>query len=58
VLSKMDGTAKGGAIFGIRRVLPVPVKFLGTGEGVEDLEVFTVDGFVDAILQFDEATKA
>jgi fused signal recognition particle receptor len=54
VLAKMDGTAKGGALFGIRDVLPVPVKFLGVGEGIDDLEPFTVQGFVDAILKFDD----
>lgn len=55
ILAKMDGTAKGGAMFGIRDVLPVPVKFLGVGEGVEDLEVFAVEPYVDAILTFDKA---
>ncbi|MEQ1631567.1 MAG: signal recognition particle-docking protein FtsY [Planctomycetota bacterium] len=58
VLAKMDGTAKGGAIFGIRSVLPVPVKFLGVGEGVDDLEPFVVESFVDAILQFDQHQRA
>ncbi|MGE3173143.1 MAG: signal recognition particle-docking protein FtsY [Planctomycetota bacterium] len=58
VLAKMDGTAKGGAVFGIRSVLPVPVKFLGVGEGVEDLETFAVEPFVDAILQFDAQRQA
>ena len=53
ILAKMDGTAKGGAVFGIRNVLPVPVKFLGVGEGVEDLEPFRVESYVDAILKFD-----
>jgi len=53
ILAKMDGTAKGGAVFGIRDVLPVPVKFLGVGEGVEDLEPFRVESYVDAILKFD-----
>lgn len=56
ILAKMDGTAKGGAVFGIRDVLPVPVKFLGVGEGMEDLEPFAVDSYVDAILNFDEPT--
>ena len=56
ILAKMDGTAKGGAFFGIREVLPVPVKFLGVGEGVEDLEPFAVEGYVDAILTFDKST--
>jgi fused signal recognition particle receptor len=54
VLAKMDGTAKGGAIFGIREQLPLPVKFLGVGEQVEDLEPFAPEAFVDAILAFDE----
>ncbi|MFO1077853.1 MAG: signal recognition particle-docking protein FtsY [Planctomycetota bacterium] len=60
ILAKMDGTAKGGALFGIRDVLPVPVKFLGVGEGLEDLEPFRVDGYVDAILASPEpgATRA
>ncbi len=58
ILAKMDGTAKGGAVFGIRSALPVPVKFLGTGEGVDDLEPFAVEPFVDAILQFEAETKA
>jgi fused signal recognition particle receptor len=52
LLAKMDGTAKGGALFGIRDALPVPVKFLGVGEGIDDLEPFRAEGFVDAILQF------
>ncbi|MBX3461615.1 MAG: signal recognition particle-docking protein FtsY [Planctomycetes bacterium] len=52
ILAKMDGTAKGGAVFGIRSVLPVPVKFVGTGEGLDDLEPFRVEAFVDAILDF------
>ncbi|MEC7582823.1 MAG: signal recognition particle-docking protein FtsY [Planctomycetota bacterium] len=58
ILAKMDGTAKGGAMFGIRDVLPVPVKFLGVGEGVEDLEVFAVEPYVDAILTFDKAEQS
>ncbi|MCR9243815.1 MAG: signal recognition particle-docking protein FtsY [bacterium] len=55
VLSKMDGTAKGGAVFGIRDVLPVPVKFLGVGEGMEDLEPFDVESYIDAILRFEDS---
>jgi len=53
LLAKMDGTAKGGAVFGIRDVLPVPVKFLGVGESLQDLEPFAVEPYVDAILSFD-----
>lgn len=53
ILAKMDGTAKGGAVFGIREHVPLPVKFLGVGEGIEDLEPFDAQAFVDAILAFD-----
>ncbi len=53
ILAKMDGTAKGGAVFGIRRELPLPVKFIGVGEGIEDMEPFAAEDFVDAILSFD-----
>ena len=58
ILAKMDGTAKGGALFGIREVLPVPVKFLGVGEGIDDLEKFVVQDYVGAILRFDLETTA
>lgn len=58
ILAKMDGTAKGGAVFGIRRELPLPVKFIGVGEGIGDLEDFDRTAFVDAILTFDEPANA
>ena len=58
ILAKMDGTAKGGAVFGIREVMPVPVKFLGTGEGLDDLEAFRVEAFVDAILDLAKTVPA
>ncbi|MGC6489207.1 MAG: signal recognition particle-docking protein FtsY [Planctomycetota bacterium] len=58
ILAKMDGTAKGGALFGIRDVLPVPVQFLGVGEGIDDLEKFVAQDYVDAILRFDESASA
>ncbi|MCB9877288.1 MAG: signal recognition particle-docking protein FtsY [Planctomycetes bacterium] len=57
ILAKMDGTAKGGALFGIRSVLPVPVKFLGVGEGIDDLEPFVATDYVDAILRFEDGAK-
>jgi fused signal recognition particle receptor len=53
LLAKMDGTAKGGALFGIRRDLPLPVKFLGVGEQLGDLEPFRAEEFVDALLTFE-----
>ncbi len=52
-LSKLDGTAKGGAIFGIRKQLNIPIKFVGTGEQIDDIEVFDQERakeFVSSIL--------
>ncbi len=49
VLTKLDGTAKGGAIAGIARYRPIPVRFLGTGEGIDDLRPFDATAFVDAL---------
>lgn len=49
VLSKLDGTAKGGVILGMRDEIDIPVKFIGIGEGVEDIQVFDGDAFVDAL---------
>ena len=48
-LAKMDGTAKGGVVFAVRRQAAVPVKFLGVGEKYEDVERFDPKAFVDAI---------
>lgn len=49
VVTKLDGTAKGGVIFSIMRELNIPVKFIGIGEGIEDLEEFNAKEFVDSI---------
>jgi fused signal recognition particle receptor len=49
VLSKLDGTAKGGAIFAIKQKLGLPVKFVGVGEGLDDLEPFDPDAYVEAL---------
>jgi fused signal recognition particle receptor len=51
ILAKLDGTAKGGAIFGIKRKLGLPVKFVGVGEKLEDLEVFDPDSYVEALFE-------
>ena len=40
VITKLDGTAKGGSVVALRRAVPVPIRFLGTGETLEDLEAF------------------
>ena len=50
VLTKLDGTAKGGIIFAIAKELELPVKFVGVGEQVDDLTAFEPAGFVDALL--------
>ncbi len=50
VLTKMDGSAKGGIVIAITRELGVPVRFVGTGEQAEDLAPFEVGAFVDALL--------
>jgi fused signal recognition particle receptor len=49
ILAKLDGTAKGGAIFTIKQKLDLPVKFIGIGEKLEDLEPFDPDAYVDAL---------
>lgn len=50
VLTKMDGTAKGGIVVAIQRQLGVPVKLIGLGEGADDLAPFEAEAFVDALL--------
>jgi fused signal recognition particle receptor len=50
VLTKFDGTARGGIVIAIERDLGIPVKFIGIGEGVDDLIVFDPEEFVDSLL--------
>ena len=50
VLTKLDGTARGGIVVAIERDLGIPVKFVGIGEGVEDLIAFDPQAFVDSLL--------
>ena len=50
ILTKMDGTSKGGVVIAVERELSLPVKFIGVGEGLEDLVPFDGAGFVDALL--------
>ena len=49
VLTKLDGTAKGGVVFAIGEQIKRPIRFIGIGEGVEDLRPFGADEFVDAL---------
>ena len=50
VLSKLDGSAKGGIVISVQKELGVPVKLVGLGEGPDDLAPFDPEGFVDGIL--------
>ena len=49
VLTKLDGTAKGGIVIGISNEFQIPVKYIGVGEGIDDLQVFDRSAFVDAL---------
>ena len=49
VLTKLDGTAKGGVILGIRQKRPIPVRYIGVGEKVDDLREFSAESFVEAL---------
>jgi fused signal recognition particle receptor len=53
VLTKLDGTAKGGIVIAVQRELGLPVKLVGLGEGPDDLVAFDPDAFVDALLGLD-----
>jgi len=53
VLTKLDGTAKGGIVVAVQRELGIPVKLVGLGEGPDDLVAFDPDAFVDALLGLD-----
>jgi len=55
VLAKLDGTARGGVVLAIRRELDVPVKFVGVGERVEDLQEFDPAAFAEALVPAPEA---
>ncbi|HWC43259.1 MAG TPA: signal recognition particle-docking protein FtsY [Actinomycetota bacterium] len=55
VLTKLDGTAKGGIVIAVQRDLGIPVKLVGLGEGPHDLAPFDPDAFVDALLSEDGA---
>lgn len=48
-LTKLDGTAKGGVIFALAKQFGIPIRFIGIGEGIDDLQDFDADAFVDAL---------
>lgn len=49
ILTKLDGTAKGGVVISIKNTLKIPVKYIGVGEGIEDLQAFDAESFVEAL---------
>ena len=54
VLTKLDGTAKGGVVIAIKEELGLPVKWIGVGEGIMDFRPFEADKFVDALFDGDK----
>lgn len=49
ILTKLDGTAKGGVVISIKQTLNIPVRYIGVGEGIEDLQEFDAEAFVEAL---------
>ncbi|WP_026889198.1 signal recognition particle-docking protein FtsY [Clostridium beijerinckii] len=50
VLTKLDGTAKGGVVLSIKQSLNIPVRYIGVGEGIDDLQKFDAEGFAEALI--------
>lgn len=50
ILTKLDGTAKGGVVISIKNTLKIPVKYIGVGEGIDDLQEFNAENYVEALL--------
>lgn len=56
-LTKLDGTAKGGVIFSVADQFKVPIRYIGVGEGIDDLRPFDADEFIDALFSNEEKTE-
>jgi len=50
ILTKLDGTAKGGVVLSIKQSLKIPVRYIGVGEGIDDLQKFDAEGFAEALI--------
>ena len=50
ILTKLDGTAKGGCVVSVRKKLGLPVRFIGVGEGMDDLMTFSAEDFAESLL--------
>ena len=57
IVTKLDGSAKGGIVAAIARQHPIPLKFIGVGEGLDDLRPFVADEFVEALLPEEKLTR-
>ena len=54
VLTKLDGTAKGSVVCAIAKERPVPLRFIGVGESVDDLRPFVAEDYIDALIDIAE----
>ncbi len=52
-LTKLDGTAKGGVIFALAKQAPIPIRYIGVGEGIDDLQTFAAEEFIEALFVSD-----
>ena len=50
-LTKLDGTAKGGVVIGVSDQFKIPVRYIGVGEGIEDLKIFNPEAFVNSLFE-------
>ena len=57
-LTKLDGTAKGGILFALAKKVGVPIRYIGVGEGIDDLRPFDADDFINALLAKDDEDEA
>ena len=57
IITKLDGTAKGGVVLSIAKTLNLPIRFIGVGEQKEDLQLFNAEQFVDALLGIESAQR-
>ncbi|MBP8153326.1 MAG: signal recognition particle-docking protein FtsY, partial [Aeromonas sp.] len=53
-LTKLDGTAKGGVIFAVADKFQIPIRYIGVGEGIDDLRPFVANDFIEALFSRDE----
>ena len=51
IMTKLDGTAKGGVVAAIAKELPIPIRFIGVGEAIDDLRVFNAKDYAEAMFE-------